>query len=225
MKNVINSVWQNNKSLFIFLMLMVVFRSAVADWYEVPTGSMNPTIVEGDRIFAHKMAYDMRIPLTHISLVKMGDPKRGDIIIFDSAASNNRLIKRVIGLPGDRVEMQANTLLINGKKLTYWQTQNQAASNSALSTSYHQSMENLLGVKHAVQTLEQGSGLSSFSSVLVPKNKYLVMGDNRDNSADSRVIGFVPRDEIIGQAKSVIVSLDYENYYLPREGRFLTKLQ
>lgn len=79
---VINA-WKENKSFILFLALMFVFRSAIADWNEVPTGSMKPTIIEGDRILVNKMAYDIRVPFTHIPLVKLADPDRGDIIIFD----------------------------------------------------------------------------------------------------------------------------------------------
>ena len=81
MNNWLKKMWKDNKSLLVFLSLMLVFRSAVADWNEVPTGSMKPTIVEGDRIFINKMAYDVRIPFTHVSLIKMSDPQHNDIII------------------------------------------------------------------------------------------------------------------------------------------------
>src|SRR5690606_17182877 len=78
--NRLNKLWRDNRSLVIFLLLMLLFRSAVADWNEVPTGSMKPTIIEGDRILVNKLAYDLRVPFTHISLLKLADPQRGDII-------------------------------------------------------------------------------------------------------------------------------------------------
>ena len=208
--------WKNNKLFFLFISLMLVFRSAVADWNEVPTGSMKPTIVEGDRIFVNKMAYDLRLPFTHISLVKIADPARSDIIIFDSVVSDKKLVKRVIGIPGDVISMTNNVLTINGQVLSYQPLK----SNGDLSSW----KENLLGNSHSIHIKKEGSSLSSFAQVTVPENQFLVLGDNRDNSADSRVIGFVPRAEIVGKAKNVIVSLNYDNYYLPRSDRFFQTL-
>ena len=216
MNKKLKSFWQNNKSFFLFISLMLVFRSAVADWNEVPTGSMKPTIVEGDRIFVNKMAYDLRVPFTHISLMKIAEPQRSDIIIFDSVAADKKLVKRIIGVPGDVISMKDNVLSINGKTLSYKPL---GKTNNIVSHT-----EDLLGNKHPINTKMPGSKLSNFSAVKVPNDQFLVLGDNRDNSADSRVIGFVPRTEIVGKAKNVIVSLNYDNYYLPRGDRFLQEL-
>ncbi|MGB0892843.1 MAG: signal peptidase I [Parashewanella sp.] len=216
MKNWLLTALKDNKSLLIFLALMSVFRSAVADWYTVPTGSMKPTIVEGDRIFTNKMAYDIRVPFTHISLLKVADPKRGDIIVFDSKASANRLVKRVIGVPGDTVELVNNKLIINGVPLAYSETSSTDATVDET--------ENLLGLSHAIRVNKNGSLRSNFLAVTVPEGHYLALGDNRDNSADSRAIGFVPRNEILGSAQSVVMSLNYDNYYLPRSERFFYSL-
>ncbi len=98
MKNVLVKLWHEYRSLALFVILMIIFRSALADWNTVPTGSMKPTIVEGDRILVNKLAYDLRIPLTHISIYRFDNPKRGEIIVFDSEAADTRLVKRVIGL-------------------------------------------------------------------------------------------------------------------------------
>jgi len=97
----IKNLYKNNKQFILFIILMTVFRSAVADWYSVPTGSMQPTIKEGDRVVVNKMAYDLKLPFSQISLVSLNKPKHGEIIVFDSQAADMRLIKRVIGLPGD----------------------------------------------------------------------------------------------------------------------------
>ncbi|WP_024609474.1 MULTISPECIES: signal peptidase I [unclassified Pseudoalteromonas] len=215
MKPVYN-FWKNNRSLIVFIALMSVFRSAVADWYEVPTGSMKPTIQEGDRILTDKMAYDLRIPFTHIPLLKLSDPKTGDIIVFDSQAADNRLIKRVIGLPGDTVALENNELVINGKKLNYADQRSNIDSLDKI--------EDLNGLEHSIRVANIPSRLSGFDEITIPDDYYLAMGDNRDNSADSRVIGLIPRDELLGKAERVIVSLDYDNYYLPRKDRVLKKL-
>lgn len=207
---------KDNNKFILFIALMLVFRSAVADWNSVPTGSMKPTIVEGDRILVNKMAYDLRLPFTHVSLLKLSDPQRGDIVIFDSKVSDIRLVKRVIGLPGDTVEMQDNVLKINGEQLSY-----QALSQLDSQTD---NIEYLPGMKHQIRVQQNGSSVSSFREVTVPQGHYLVLGDNRDNSSDSRVIGFVPRNEIVGRSKTVVMSFDYDNYYLPRSERYLHTL-
>ena len=108
-----------NKGFIAFMLCMVMFRSAVADWNVVPTGSMQPTIEIGDRILVDKAAYDIRLPLTHISLLHVADPQRGDIVVLDSHDANERLVKRVIGLPGDEIAMRGNVLYINGRAASY----------------------------------------------------------------------------------------------------------
>ncbi|WP_086929307.1 signal peptidase I [Agarilytica rhodophyticola] len=216
MKKTLLKVWNENKGFILFIALMLIFRSAFADFNHVPTGSMKPTILEGDRIVVNKMAYDIRVPFTHISLYKRSDPKRGDIIIFDSKVSKKRLVKRVVGIPGDTIELKNNVLFINGEKLAY---------EDISSNSYTQDKsENLMGIEHFVRVKKYGSQLSTFAPVVVPEDSYLALGDNRDNSADSRVIGFVPRNEIVGRSKSVILSFNYDNYYLPRADRFFHTL-
>src|SRR5512138_3608533 len=107
------------KGLVLFIVLMVLFRSAIADWNDVPSGSMEPTILIGDRILVNKLAYDLRVPLTHLSLVRLADPQRGDIVIFDSRAAGKRLVKRVIGVPGDVVQMRRGQLIVNGTPAEY----------------------------------------------------------------------------------------------------------
>jgi len=209
--------WKENKSLFVFISLMLVFRSAVADWNDVPTGSMKPTIVEGDRIYVDKLAYDLRVPFTLHSLIKLADPQRNDIIIFESAAADKRLVKRVIGIPGDVVAMKNNKLYLNGQASSY---QSLKVQPSVANTNELIVQESLATATHNIRLNKQASSLANFSSVKVPEGFYLVLGDNRDNSADSRVIGFVPRHEIIGRSNKVVMSLNYDNYFLPRAERF-----
>ncbi|MBU1311635.1 MAG: signal peptidase I [Gammaproteobacteria bacterium] len=217
-------LWRDNRGVIVFISLMFVFRSAVADWNDVPTGSMQPTIQIGDRILVNKMAYDLRIPFTTTSLIKRADPKRGDIVIFASKAADNRLVKRVIGVPGDVVAMQHNVLTINGKQLAYSEQLPVTAGVAETADDSLLLSEQLGNVNHAIKLAPYTTGRDSFNPVTVPTGHYLVLGDNRDNSADSRVIGFVPRHEIIGRAGKVLFSLDYDNYYLPRSERFLAAL-
>lgn len=209
-------LWRDNKSFLLFIGLMLVFRSAVADWNAVPTGSMQPTIVEGDRILVNKLAYDVRLPFTKVALFEFSAPARGDIVIFDSEASGKRLVKRIVGIPGDTVALQNNVLSINGEPLDYLDVSSE--------TSTIDKLENLLGAKHFIRIDRRGSSLSSLLPVQVPAGHYFALGDNRDNSADSRVIGFVPRQEIVGRSRRVVLSLDYDNFYMPRQNRFFHTL-
>ena len=124
-------IWNNNKGLILFIFLMLFFRTAIADWYHVPSGSMKPNILIGDRVWVDKLAYDVKIPLTDINLNRHSEPQRGDVIVFNSAVSNDRLIKRVIAIPGDIVSMQGNQLFINHQPLELkLDTQYQSASNN-----------------------------------------------------------------------------------------------
>jgi signal peptidase I len=192
---------------------MSVFRSAVADWYTVPTGSMQPTIKVGDRIVVNKMAYDLKMPFSQLSLLTTGEPKRGDIVVFESKAANTRLIKRMVALPGDLITMKNETLYINGKALNYQITKQNALHLFAT--------EQLDDIKHNIHIDQNKSNrLSNFGPIIVPAQHYFVLGDNRRNSADSRVYGFVPRDELKGKATLIAFSVDYDNYYLPRGNRF-----
>ena len=217
MKRGLLKVWREYRGFAVFIVLMMIFRGALADWNVVPTGSMKPTILEGDRILVNKLAYDLKIPLTHISLCKFADPARGDIVVFDSTAANTRLVKRVIGLPGDIVEMRDNRLTINGIAARYSHIEHQADATFAI--------ESYLDISHQIELASTGaSRFSTFGPVTVPKDRYLVLGDNRDNSADSRFYGFIPRDEIVGNAKTIVLSLDYDDYYIPRADRFFRAL-
>lgn len=216
MKHWLTGFWKENKPLLLFLFLMFAFRSAVADWNYVPTGSMKPTIKIGDVILVDRLAYDIRVPFTHISLYRLSNPRRGDIVVFDSRVEHEKLVKRIIGVPGDMVELRSNILYVNGKRLSYRLT--------GSDTYFTDEIENLLGVKHKIRVENGGSPYSSFPPVKVPDGRYLVLGDNRDNSADSRFIGFVPRNEIVGRSRRVILSLNFNDHYLPRSNRYFHKL-
>ncbi|MBU2923506.1 signal peptidase I [Colwellia sp. 4_MG-2023] len=204
---------KDNKLFILFVLLMSVFRSAVADWYTVPTGSMQPTIKEGDRIIVNKMAYDLRLPFSQLSLLSTGEPKRGEIVVFESKTADKRLIKRMVGLPGDRISMKEETLYINGQAMPYKITKENPQQLVAI--------EQLGAINHSIRIdKERSNQRSTFSPLTVPDGYYFVLGDNRRNSADSRVYGLVPRHELKGKASSIAFSVNYDNYYLPRANRF-----
>src|SRR4051812_49838603 len=105
---------------FLFVVLVVLsFRSSIADWNDVPTGSMKPNILEGDRIFVNKLAYDLKVPFTTMHLATWDNPRRGDVVVFFSPDEGVRLVKRVIAVPGDTVELRDNELYLNGNRAEY----------------------------------------------------------------------------------------------------------
>jgi signal peptidase I len=214
---------QQHKQLIIFLVLMSTFRSAIADWYTVPTGSMLPTIQEGDRIVVNKMAYDLRFPFSNISLASLDSPKHGEIIVFESKSASLRLIKRIIGLPGDIVSMQNEVITVNGKQLPQRVFKNSQVQTNTNKFNYYS--EKIGNINHRINIDSNASNaLSNFAPVVVPKGHYLVLGDNRRHSADSRVYGFVPHHELRGKATAVAFSVDYNNYYIPRSERFFQNI-
>jgi len=208
------------RSTLLFLGLMLAFRSSYADWMVVPTGSMNPTIVEGDYIFTDKHAYGWRVPFTTTRVTQGADPQRGEIAIFYSPVDGTRLVKRVIGVPGDTVEMRDEVLYLNGVALNYSDQHDSTDILQATRQAQPQFLtEQLDQVEHAIMLLPQRPALRNFGAIEIPADHYLMLGDNRDNSADSRYIGLVPRDQFVGRANHVLVSFNPERYFLPRVTR------
>jgi signal peptidase I len=205
------------------LMILIVssLRSALADWNDVPTGSMKPTIQEGDRVVVNKLAYDLKIPFTTVNVWKWGDPKRGDIVVLFSPRDGTRLVKRVVALPGDRVEMRDNQLFINGQlakqsPITFVSSEDQGPA--------YVLDEDLSGHMHKIMISPEIGATRSFGPLVVPAEHYFVLGDNRDNSNDSRYIGFIERRRIVGEAVAVAFSLDRKHYFIPRFNRFFEGL-
>src|ERR1700758_2878037 len=112
-------VRQELKPLLITALVLFAVRSAIADWNDVPTGSMKPTIMEGDRVFVNKLAYDLKVPFTQWHLAEWDNPRRGEIVVFFSPADGKRLVKRVIGLPGDVIELRHEQLIVNNQPIAY----------------------------------------------------------------------------------------------------------
>jgi signal peptidase I len=205
-------------------MVLVVssLRSALADWNDVPTGSMKPTIQEGDRVVVNKLAYDLKVPFTTIEIAKWGDPRRGDIVVLFSPADGVRLVKRVVALPGDKVSAIDNQLYVNGDKVPT--TAPTGPFNDDEQGLIFIADESLFGRNHKVMYTPQVPAMRTFGPITVPGGKYFVMGDNRDNSNDSRFIGFIPRQRIVGRALAVAFSLDRSHHWVPRFERFFTRL-
>lgn len=219
--------WRNYRGTLLFLVLMLGFRSAWADWVTVPTGSMNPTILEGDRLLVDKHVFGLRIPFTRVHLTAGEDPARGDIVVFDSPVDGTSLVKRVVGVPGDVVALKGDRLTVNGREASYLVEDVRTVRGLLAATAAQHPMllrETGLGNPHAVMILPGRLARRSVDTFVVPDGSYFMMGDNRDNSADSRYFGFVPRRDIIGRATRVLVSLNPDRHYAPRSDRFLLPL-
>ncbi|HBO5516270.1 TPA: signal peptidase I [Pseudomonas aeruginosa] len=196
---------------FGLLVLLVAARASVADWYLVPTGSMNPTIQEGDFIFVNKLAYGARIPFTDIPLLSGKPPVRGDVVVFIKAADDTRMVKRLIGVPGDTVQLKDNVLWLNGTPAQYFLIESTGDKFIV--------REQIDALDHDMQMLVRAkSTKASTDPMVVPAGKYLVMGDNRDNSFDSRFFGFVDQANLVGRAEVILASFSPETY-MPRTNR------
>ncbi|MCU0293841.1 MAG: signal peptidase I [Thermoanaerobaculaceae bacterium] len=213
------------RGLLVVVLIVGSLRSAVADWNDVPTGSMKPTILEGDRIVVNKLAYDLKVPFTRLRIARWGAPQRGDIVVFGSPADGTRLVKRVVGLPGDTVALVHNRLLINGTLVSY-----QPIGASSFPDFRPGPQPRKLAVEqlgehaHPVMSTNGVSAPRSFAAVTVPEGHYFMLGDNRDESGDSRYFGFVPADSIAGQAVGVALSVDLDRGLRPRWRRFFRAL-
>jgi signal peptidase I len=222
--------WDNILSMGSAILLVFVIRSSVIEAFKIPSGSMIPTLLVGDQIFVNKFAYGLRVPLTDwigsqpLYFFKNKGPARGDIIVFRYPVDPDiYFIKRVIGLPGDKIEMKDKVVYVNGKpfdRKPLSEAENNQIFNNSLEDSgeypkermsiFHDRFDN----ETATIMIDKQSYFSiNFDPVTVPEGQYFVMGDNRDNSKDSRFWGFVPFENIKGKAFIVWLSIwiDFDN--------------
>lgn len=224
----LNRVWRRSFLIQFAILAVLVFgsRSVIADWNYVPSGSMKPTILEGDAVFVNRMAYDIRIPFTRISLWHRDDPQRGEVVILYSPVDEQRLVKRVVAVPGDEIALFDGHLFINGRPLRYSGLDADVYAALPSDERYkHVFAEEILGDHpHPVMLSNDMHRQGDFAPVRLPADRYYVMGDNRDNSADSRYFGFVARDRIVGRAIGVLASFDQKRHYRPRWDRFFSTM-
>ena len=206
-RNRLRTTIKNYASLLLMLLAMLAFRTAVADWNYVPTGSMEPTIIPGDVLVVSKLSYGPSIPFTSSRLFSLGEPERGDIITFYPSHTDKCLVKRVVGVPGDRLKIRGAELWINGKKL-----EQTALSGNLLQESG--------GIKpHQIKLSGEGGLRTIEGEIQVPEGQYFVMGDHRNNSYDSRYWGFVDKTQVVGKVTAVGLSFSGEFFQ-----RIATKL-
>jgi signal peptidase I len=211
---------RDNRWFIAFVLLFGVFRTAVADWNPIPSASMHPNLLEGDVVFVNRLAFDLKIPLTDISLAHTGDPRRGDIVTFSSPEDGTRLIKRVIGLPGDTIEMRGKRISVNGTPADYETLGMADEPLAARGVKALHVQEGTLENHHEIQWLGERGTRDDFGPIVIPADRFLMLGDNRDNSADSRYFGLVARERIIGRAERILVSADYKDTWNLRFDRF-----
>ncbi len=222
----LRAIWRDWRAFLLFIVVMLIFRSAIADWNQVPSGSMLPTILVGDRIVVDKLAYDLRVPFTLTRLARWHEPERGDVVTFSSPEDERLLVKRIVGIPGDVIALEGNVLVVNGERAEYTVVPAGKLPSPVAEPFRYRFLKETVAGHHRLIMLQKdyASASDTFGPVTVPPGKYLMLGDNRDNSRDSRFIGFVDRERILGRAETIAFSLDYGNYYQPRSDRFFLPL-
>ena len=197
------------RSFFPVLLIVLLIRSFVIQPFRVPTGSLEPTILPGDFIAVNQYAYGLRLPVLHSKIWAVGEPKRGDIVVF-RYPPNPRVnyVKRVVGMPGDKLSYINKVLYINGKPMIQKTIGDALDIEPDVPIPVIEKEENLNGVKHHIFVRPNYISSGNFYNIVVPKGQYFMMGDNRDNSIDSRAWGFMPEKNIIGKAFFTWLSWD-----------------
>ena len=211
-------------SFFPVIALVFFLRSFLFEPFKIPTSSMVPTLLVGDLILVNKYTYGVRLPILNKKIIDVNDPQRGDVMVFKYPKDMSQdFIKRVIGIPGDKIVYENKRLTVNGHVVTYTQMDDYLDDDGGLN--YHkQYLENLPEKKHRILNRESMpsvnlAGVDDFPhrdaceysqdkfTCIVPEGNYFMMGDNRDNSQDSRYWGFVPNKNIVGKAIIVWMNL------------------
>lgn len=194
-----STVIEYANSFFPVLLLVLVIRSFLVEPFQIPSTSMVPTLEVGDFILVNKFAYGIRLPVIRNKVVSIGEPKRGDVMVFFPPHENRYFIKRVIGLPGDRIDYVNNQLFVNGEKVP----ETLIAQRPAFKPTFEIYEETLGDVKHSTRKELQPFHNLSVSGEIIKEGHYFMIGDNRNNSSDSRVWGQVPEENIVGKAFAI----------------------
>ncbi len=193
------------RSFFPVILAVLIFRSFIAEPFRIPSGSMMPTLDVGDFILVNKFAYGLRWPVLNTKFLEIGEPERGDVVVFRYPGDpTQNWIKRIIGMPGDVISMHDHVLTVNGERVPKYDTvvyrdDGSKSSDNMVRMGARMSTEDLMGVEHAVLTFP-GMERSPEGTWRVPQGAYFVMGDNRDDSMDSRYWGFMPEENLVGKA-------------------------
>ncbi len=204
-----------SRSFFPVLLIVLVIRSFVFEPFRIPSGSMMPTLLQGDFIFVKKFSYGLRLPVTETKILETGSPERGDVVVFRLPQDPSiNYIKRVVGLPGDTIVYEDHRLTINGELIDLERSTDAGPGELVY-------IENLDGRRHEILITNTWSVRDDVYTV--PEGSYFVMGDNRDNSKDSRFIEAIPESHLVGEAVRVWMHMD--GFSWPRWDRIGTKIQ
>ena len=199
----------NAASFFPILLIVLLIRSFIIEPFRIPSGSMLPTLEIGDFIMVNKFTYGFKLPVLHNTVLEMDVPQRGDVVVFRYPADSTKdYIKRVIGIPGDKVVYKDKQLRINGAPITQVKDGSDPY-DSIYGTDLFKKTEYLGDVKHNILLTDIFMNAPQ-AEWQVPEGRYFVMGDNRDNSNDSRVWGFVPEQNLVGKAFLIWMNWNYE---------------
>ncbi len=199
------------RTLFPVLLMVLLFRSFLFEPFKIPSGSMIPTLLVGDFIVVNKYAYGLKLPVLNKKVVALGEPKRGDVIVFRYPVDPRvNFIKRLIGLPGDTITYRNKELFVNGGLISrqesgrYTSGEVKCSTPRADAVRFHETVDT---VEHDILLHERSA--SRNGQWIVPAGHYFVMGDNRDRSNDSREWGFVPEENLMGRAVGIWMNFDY----------------
>ena len=209
------------RSFFPVIFAVLILRSFLIEPFRIPSNSMMPTLLTGDFILVNKFSYGLRLPMLNYKVVEIGKPKRGDVVVF-KYPENPKIdyIKRVVGLPGDEINYRNKTILVNGEAVGQLPVGSFSGEGSGIEmTGARESLEHLGDIDHSILTRPDAPNLPfgcqklALGPIVVPPNQYFVMGDNRDNSNDSRCWGFVPEDHFVGKAFAI-----WRHWHMARDG-------
>lgn len=197
------------RSFFPVLLVVFLFRSFFYEPFRIPSGSLEPTLMTGDFILVNKFDYGVRLPVIHQKIAGKGEPKRGDIVVFRWPPNPSYdFVKRIIGLPGDHISYINKELIINGQQIPQNFIKDTIAyDEEGDEVKVQLKEEDLMGIKHKI-FINPARPIEDYKDIVVPEGMYFMMGDNRDDSADSRYWGFVADKDVVGKAVLVWMSWD-----------------
>jgi signal peptidase I len=205
-------------SFFPILLVVFLLRSFLYEPFQIPSGSMIPTLEIGDFIVVNKFRYGVRLPIVGTKIIPVGEPERGDVMVFIPPHDHRYFIKRVVGLPGDQILIIDNRLFINGEEVPQDFVARIGSVSTLNGTASVELRQAVTGqAEHQVQVLNPASSSGAYFEGRVSPGHYFMMGDNRDNSSDSRDWGEVPESNIVG--KAVAIWMHWQSGSLPSFGR------
>jgi signal peptidase I len=201
-----------SRSFFPIILIVLVVRSFIVEPFRIPSGSMMPTLLIGDFILVNKFSYGVRLPVVNLRILDTGTPQRGDVAVFRYPEDPKvDFIKRIVGVPGDRIVYMNKVLYINGEQAPQRYLEGYVGTGSGnVMTGARRLQEDLTGTEHEILIMPGRNDFGGNFEYLVPEGHYFAMGDNRDNSRDSRFWGFLPEENLVGKAFMIWMNWDWQ---------------